>query len=84
MNYHEALGRYTELSEQLAAEKVKRHALLHNLGTQAGQASNTCETHSYLELEALLSGAREVEEKISVVRASLAEVASICNKPLRR
>ena len=84
MIYHEAVGRYTELCEQLAAEKVKRHALLHNLGVQAGQAASAAGPRSYLELEALLDGAREADEKITGARAALAEVAAICNKPVPR
>lgn len=82
MNYHEALGRYTELKEQLAAEQVRRQALLHNLGAQASQAATTARGTDFGALAALLAGAQAAEEKIKAARAALAEVAVICNKPL--
>ena len=82
MNYHEALGRYTELSEQIAAERTRRHALLHNLAGIAGRSSRDRNPVDYSALRALLDGAEAADTKVGELLVELHVAAEACNKPV--
>lgn len=84
MNYHEALGRYTELTEQLAAEKTRRKALLNNLGNMAGQATDRKPPTDYAALQALLDGAQQAETRMEEMHSALADAAAGCGKSITR
>ena len=82
MNYHEALGLYTELTEQMAAEKTRRYALLNNLGNMAGQALRAPPPTDYAALQALLDGAQQADARMEEMRSALAAAAAGCGKSI--
>ncbi|HWQ10150.1 MAG TPA: hypothetical protein VN436_13610 [Holophaga sp.] len=81
MNYHEALGLYTELKEAADAARYRRAAFLNNLGVMARQAQESPErSFDYAEARALLEGAERADAERAGLETRLQEAARVCGK----
>lgn len=80
MNYHEALGRYAQATEECLAARYRARALMNNLALAMRRGADG-EAVDLAGAKALLDGAQVALAEAETLRAAANRAAGVCGKP---